>query len=45
MTWEEFKKQVETAGVNDNTEISWIDVSGYCSVVDVDIEDGVVSIY
>jgi len=47
MTWKEFKEQVETQGVKDDTEISYIDVSGFCGVVDVDIdlEDGVVCIY
>ena len=45
MTWGEFKKQVEAAGTEDDAEISSIDVSGWCDNVDIDIEDGVVSIY
>jgi len=29
MTWEEFKRQVEAAGVTDEMKIDWIDVGSF----------------
>lgn len=44
MTWEEFKKVVESKGVSDQTELQYIDTSfGYD--IEVEFKDGKVAIF